>query len=984
MLGLASALSLVFDLSHYTLNAHALPMFGMGAVSLILGVLTFRSNRKASANRHFLILCLSISAWLTATGLGLSSTSPTVAVNWFRIDNVGVMFISVSFYSFSAAFLSLHRPRSVTMGYVLAGLLVLLVLLSGQFVVGVRTFWWGYFPQWGPASLFFFPVFTAYMAAAFADYFRAYRRVSAPLKRQQILYVMSAFLIAYTGSVDFLPAFGIEVYPFGYIPIFLLIAVISYAIIRYRLMDITVVINKGLTYALATGAILIASSAIAMLSTRASEYSIPPLLSALLVIICGSWVALSNPRATTNISFGLVCGGVALWLTGCFMLYSSRTTSEALFWSKVVYGGVVWIPAALYHFCVGLSGRVRHDRSIGIHYLLSLGFLGLVPTSYFTAGTYQYFWGYYPKAGPLHPAFLLYFFTVCGRALKHLYQASRLDRQEATQLRQTFWAFLIGMAASSDFVPSYGIEFYPLGYMIVGLWIALMANVIVKHELMQVSFPFSHRSSPLYAQLLGLPPAYLGILTLVWLFTGAPHYLMAGALLALFIALAGILANLQQTLEDVVGQRLFRARYDAYDTLVQFSKSLVSILDLESLTREVVGTLTKVMNISTASVYVLDSEKSLYILTAAHRPLALGPLPSSLKSDDGLPAHLALQKGLLVREELEYGHGTDPPRSLLEILRILDAEVCIPLINKERLVGFCNLGARADHAVYSGQDLSLLMTLGQHAAIALDNALLYEDLKRSQALMRRTDRLRSLETIAGGFAHEIRNPLTSIKTFIQLVPDRRDDQDFVEKFSEIVVEDVRRIERLIQEILDYARYMEPKLTEENLNDIVASCLYFIQVKASAKSIRIERDFASDLPPVTLDRQQIKQVLLNLFINAMDAMAARGGCLSVKTHLLRKLHPVPWVQIEVSDTGAGIASENLDHIFDPFYTTKHASGEHEGTGLGLTIVHQIVHEHRGYIEVKSEVGKGTTFFVNLPASPEPIPSWNPQPWPLAHQ
>ncbi|MGH7254260.1 MAG: histidine kinase dimerization/phospho-acceptor domain-containing protein, partial [Nitrospirales bacterium] len=121
-------------------------------------------------------------------------------------------------------------------------------------------------------------------------------------------------------------------------------------------------------------------------------------------------------------------------------------------------------------------------------------------------------------------------------------------------------------------------------------------------------------------------------------------------------------------------------------------------------------------------------------------------------------------------------------------------------------------------------DLNLLTTLAQNAAIAMDNALLYEDLKRSQLLMRRTDRLRSLETIAGGFAHEIRNPLTSIKTFIQLAPERKDDPEFMEHFGKVVGDDVDRIERLIQEILDYARYMEPKFTEEDLNEIVTSCL----------------------------------------------------------------------------------------------------------------------------------------------------------------
>jgi len=262
----------------------------------------------------------------------------------------------------------------------------------------------------------------------------------------------------------------------------------------------------------------------------------------------------------------------------------------------------------------------------------------------------------------------------------------------------------------------------------------------------------------------------------------------------------------------------------------------------------------------------------------------------------------------------------------------------------------------------------LLTMLAQAAAIALDNAMLYEELKRSESIVRRTDRLRSLETIAGGFAHEVRNPLTSIKTFIQLTPERKDDPEFIGQFSTVVAEDVARIERLIQEILDYARYMQPKFQEDDINVVVESCLYFVRFKADSKAVLVKKDLAPDLPPVLLDRQQIKQVLLNLFINAIEALGDHGGQLIVRTHRLSKIPEESWVQIEVTDTGCGIAPVDLEHIFDPFYTTKHESHEHEGTGLGLTIAHQIVQEHGGNIEVRSELGRGTTFLVNLPAVP----------------
>jgi signal transduction histidine kinase len=308
--------------------------------------------------------------------------------------------------------------------------------------------------------------------------------------------------------------------------------------------------------------------------------------------------------------------------------------------------------------------------------------------------------------------------------------------------------------------------------------------------------------------------------------------------------------------------------------------------------------------------------------------------------------------------------GRDP--SISPILTTMGAALVLPHVSRGRLIAFSLLGTLQPQDQDDAFVNSLLTALAQTATNAIDTLMLYEDLHRSHLLMKRTDRLKSLETIAGGFAHEIRNPLTSIKTFIQLAPERKDDPDFIREFSRIVLDDVFRIERLIEEILDYARYMEPKLTEEDINDIVASCLYFIDVKADSWGIKIEKELASDLPRVMLDRQQIKQVLLNLFLNALDAMGEHGGVLRVRTRSLIKPGGKLWVQVETQDTGEGIQEANLEHIFDPFFTTKHESGEHEGTGLGLTIVHQIIQEHHGEIQVQSAQGKGTTFFVNLPA------------------
>ena len=158
--------------STYFINVHAIPMFLMGIVTLALGFLVYRSNRQSPAHRHFLVLCASIALWLDATSIGLCATDAETALGWFKLDNVGVMYISIAFYGFSAEFLQLQRRRSIWLGYGLATLMAGAVLFREDFVAGVHRFWWGYFPQWGPASAPFFIIFFSYMAVAFTDYFR--------------------------------------------------------------------------------------------------------------------------------------------------------------------------------------------------------------------------------------------------------------------------------------------------------------------------------------------------------------------------------------------------------------------------------------------------------------------------------------------------------------------------------------------------------------------------------------------------------------------------------------------------------------------------------------------------------------------------------------------------------------------------------------------------------------------------------------------
>lgn len=400
--------------------------------------------------------------------------------------------------------------------------------------------------------------------------------------------------------------------------------------------------------------------------------------------------------------------------------------------------------------------------------------------------------------------------------------------------------------------------------------------------------------------------------------------------------------------------------------LTKFSQDIGQMTDIAAIAERILTSLSEVARCREGSLYLAEQGRSDFCRQATHGSAQAKLMPPRLRLTQPQAYQLAQHHEVqdqFARARADSQATRETVRSLLESL---PCSIAIPLVNRGRLVGLVLLQSEPVSAPSDPESIDLLTAMAQAAANLLDSLLAHEDLRRSQRLMCRTDRLRSLETIAGGVAHEIRNPLTSIKTFIQLTPERKDDAEFIQEFSQMVLDDVQRMERLIQDILDYARYMEPKLTEEDLNSVVLSCLSFIEVKARSREIKIEKELAPELPRVMLDRQQIKQVLLNLFLNAMDAMGERGGTLWVRTSMFTKPEGNVWVQIEVEDTGHGISPANLDHIFDPFFTTKHESKDNEGTGLGLSIAHQIIREHQGNIHVRSTEGVGATFRLCLPS------------------
>jgi two-component system NtrC family sensor kinase len=245
-------------------------------------------------------------------------------------------------------------------------------------------------------------------------------------------------------------------------------------------------------------------------------------------------------------------------------------------------------------------------------------------------------------------------------------------------------------------------------------------------------------------------------------------------------------------------------------------------------------------------------------------------------------------------------------------------------------------------------------------------------LRAAEAEAVQHEKLAAVGLLASGVAHEINNPLTGVLTFSHLLRQKMPDGSQDAEDLDLVIRETKRCASIVRRLLDFARQKAPEVKRANLNALVEDVARFIERPVRLHDTAITVDLDRELPEVWVDENQIKQVLLNLLVNAQHA-TERGGSIAIRTRRAPEpvspgpgADPVDMVEVSVADTGCGIPEADLQRIFDPFFTSKEVG---KGTGLGLSVSHGIVMAHGGTIKVDSEVGKGSAFRVYLPVAPE---------------
>jgi signal transduction histidine kinase len=647
-----------------------------------------------------------------------------------------------------------------------------------------------------------------------------------------------------------------------------------------------------------------------------------------------------------------------------------------MFWERVLHFGVIPIPVLFYHYVLAFFDVRRFNRTLTVGYVVAAFFIALSPTSLFMRGVVDSYWGYMPVAGPLYGPFFVYFQTylVIGsvRVLRE-YRASAVSFRRNRMLLVIFGVCISLIGGVSDFIRFIlGWEhLYPLAIPCNAIFSLALGVAVIRYRLWDISV--LARRLLLYAVITVVATP---LLALSWLsaanrLTNGDDFVQnLGFALVMLVIVAVAVPSLKYV-ETACERMMFARQHGVRDTLRALARDAAAILDLERLGASLTRDLVERVPVVQASLYLPAADKdgeTLFCNSRATSTALEAPLVHRAL-DPRLVLWLRLTGKPVTLDELAYHAAQDfGLREVLTDLETAGASLLVPILLDGSLVGVLVIGEKLSGEVFDAVEIDLLQTLAGQTAIALQNARLYGDLQRqmhelktAQQQLLQAAKLAAIGELAAGVAHELNNPLTVIVgRNDQIMRRLRQADPEAVPLGETIKAEALRATRIVRGLLDFSRRREPKREPVSVNVLVPRALDLLQTKLRRRDIDVQRNLDPALPPLLGDMDQITQVLINLLGNAIDAMP-EGGRLTIETSHTAELDRVAF---SVQDSGTGMTPEQIEHIFEPFYSTK---PEGEGTGLGLPVTLGIVKSHGGSISVQSEPGSGTTMTVQLPVA-----------------
>jgi signal transduction histidine kinase len=706
--------------------------------------------------------------------------------------------------------------------------------------------------------------------------------------------------------------------------------------------------------------------------SRVSAYGASCVVAYGVNLLLGAAILLDRRDGRLNQAAFVGCTALAAWSLAAYVLASPVDEFVASSWARfLAYAALLMAPVSL-RILSQLTGRpgkraviAAETAAIALAALTAGGFVvvGAAPVPAAWTGAA---WRAVP--GPLGWLLGAYVLSVVGLSVftlaRHARESSGLERARSRYLLVAAALLLIalvhdaaGAAVGDALLPAASSPAMARPWVppVSALWALITAYALVRDRLADLGAALRRSIvRMLTLTLLTVPFVYL-LVEAEQAYTGARYLHFSIVSLLAFAAAAFLVPPIRQLanerLDRLIGARGTRHRR----ALLDFSKESARFTDAADLIARARFELTANFGLTAADVLLHDGRGHFGPVDGWRMP---GAAPDAGAIAD-LVAYFRQARAPAIGEEIRAREPSPTAARAAAALAISQAAAAFELRTAESLEAILLLGSREDGEPFSIEDVEALTILSNQLASALRNARLAADLEQSREVIARSERLSAIGTLAAGLAHEIRNPLVSIRTFTQLLPERLDDPEFRSRFLDLTLSEVDRICALVNELLAFARPTPASLEPVDLTASVERLCLLLASQAKNRGVALAMTPSPNDVVVVADEDQIKQVVMNVVLNAVQA-CAEGGRVRVSCYTT-EMPEGRMGCVEVVDDGCGIPEDSVSRIFDPFFTTRS-----EGTGLGLSVAHRIVSSHGGLIDVRSRPGGGSTFVVRLPA------------------
>jgi len=400
-----------------------------------------------------------------------------------------------------------------------------------------------------------------------------------------------------------------------------------------------------------------------------------------------------------------------------------------------------------------------------------------------------------------------------------------------------------------------------------------------------------------------------------------------------------------------------RLKVMLFESLSSVSRTINSTLNLDEALRAITKEACELMRARMCSLMLIDETREWLDLRASFGAGDAYINKPRLSAGESLIGVVVRRKKPLQVANVQ----TDTRYQNVELARRenLVSLLSVPLIFAGQCIGALSVYTARPYS-FSNEEIKILSALAELSAIAIEKARLYERIVDVEEQLRQNEKLSALGLLAAEVAHEIRNPLTVMKLLYHSLNLKFEAKDPRNKDAQIIESKIEHLNKIVEQILDFARTTEPKFAPVNLNDLVDELGLLVRHKLANQGIKLVRELADDLPLVPGDAPQLEQAFLNLILNAAEAMG-EGGTLTIRSRVLTGTDKSRHVAVEFKDTGGGMTAEQQKHAFKTVLATTKA----KGSGLGMAIVGRIIETHHGEIRIRSRVGRGTTIRIALP-------------------